>query len=207
MRKCAKCKVEKQLSDFHHRYDEVKSYQSWCKSCVYASQIKRWTDRKIKAVNLLGGKCKLCGYKRNYASLDFHHLDPQDKEFDWSKLRLKKWDLILKELSKCILLCRNCHGELHNPQAFIDDQYELRLNDNNNLNLDLKPTGKCLYCECDVYGSKFCSTNCSTLSRRKSIRPKTKEELEKLIQENGYVKTGKLFGVSDNAIRKWLNQY
>ena len=149
----------------------------------------------------------MCGYKRNYASLDFHHLDPQDKEFDWSKLRLKKWDLILKELSKCILLCRNCHGELHNPQAFIDDQYELRLNDNNNLNLDLKPTGKCLYCECDVYGSKFCSTNCSTLSRRKSIRPKTKEELEKLIQENGYVKTGKLFGVSDNAIRKWLNQY
>ena len=46
----------------------------------------------------------------------------------------------------------------------------------------------------------------SIKSQRRVERP-TMDELKKLIKENGYRKTGKMFGVSDNAIRQWLISY
>ena len=46
----------------------------------------------------------------------------------------------------------------------------------------------------------------SIKNQRKVVRPSF-EELKTLINENGYVGTGKIFGVSDNAIRKWLKSY
>lgn len=42
--------------------------------------------------------------------------------------------------------------------------------------------------------------------RRRVVRP-DKQTLLKEIQEMGFVKTGKKYGVSDNAIRKWLKSY
>lgn len=56
--------------------------------------------------------CKKCNESRNYV-LDFHHLDPEQKDFnlgDAVKYSLKK---IKNELQKCIVLCRNCHSEFH----------------------------------------------------------------------------------------------
>jgi hypothetical protein len=56
--------------------------------------------------------CCKCDEKRWYV-LDFHHLDPNTKNFDLgdkSKFSLKK---VKKEIEKCILLCRNCHSEFH----------------------------------------------------------------------------------------------
>jgi len=44
------------------------------------------------------------------------------------------------------------------------------------------------------------------LKQRRVKRPNI-EELKKNIEENGYVKTGLIYGVSDNAIRKWLKFY
>lgn len=41
---------------------------------------------------------------------------------------------------------------------------------------------------------------------RKVDRPK-KEELEELLKKNPFTKVGKMFGVSDNAIRKWIKYY
>jgi very-short-patch-repair endonuclease len=46
----------------------------------------------------------------------------------------------------------------------------------------------------------------SIKSQRRADRPSL-EELKTLISEHGYVGTGKMFGVSDNAIRKWLGSY
>jgi hypothetical protein len=50
---------------------------------------------------------------------------------------------------------------------------------------------------------KHCSKKCADLSRRKVIRP-TKEKLKELLKTQSYLAVGRLFGVSDNAIRKWL---
>lgn len=46
----------------------------------------------------------------------------------------------------------------------------------------------------------------SIKSQRRVERPPI-DELKKLIEKNGYRGTGKIFGISDNAIRKWLKSY
>jgi uncharacterized protein YfdQ (DUF2303 family) len=66
-----------------------------------------------------GGACNKCGYKKNYAALTFHHLDPTNKVFTVDSRRLSNtnWNSILEEWKKCELLCANCHSELHNPNC------------------------------------------------------------------------------------------
>jgi hypothetical protein len=144
---------------------------------------------------------------KNIACLDFHHLDSTDKKDDWSNLRLKSWDKIIHELKKCILVCKNCHGELHYPNLYIQS---INLDDNNFLNHTpkvLEPTGICPVCHANVYGTKYCSTNCSSLGHRKIKNRPSKEELEELIKEHSFLSLGKKFGVSDNSVRKWAKLY
>ena len=64
--------------------------------------------KRIKAINLLGGKCNKC-QSDDIFILEFHH-KKKNKERDISNLR-GKWDKIEKEVKKCELLCRNCHFE------------------------------------------------------------------------------------------------
>ncbi len=73
-------------------------------------------DRAVKrrCVEYSGGKCERCGYDKCMASLDFHHIDPTQKEFSICQAnRHTNWEKIQKELDKCMLLCKNCHYELH----------------------------------------------------------------------------------------------
>jgi hypothetical protein len=67
---------------------------------------------RARALDYMGSKCQICGYQRCMASLHFHHPDPTAKEFTVSS-RLTSWDRIQRELDKCVLLCANCHGEVH----------------------------------------------------------------------------------------------
>jgi 5-methylcytosine-specific restriction endonuclease McrA len=61
-----------------------------------------------------GGKCMLCGYSKYLGALDFHHLYPSKKEFGLSMQGLtRSWEKIQVELDKCILICANCHREVH----------------------------------------------------------------------------------------------
>ena len=44
----------------------------------------------------------------------FHHLDPSKKDFGLSMRGLtRSWEKMRTELDKCILLCANCHAEVH----------------------------------------------------------------------------------------------
>jgi hypothetical protein len=64
-------------------------------------------------VELHGGACVICDYSRCIASLDFHHKDPATKLFNISqKGHCRKWTEVLDEANKCILVCKNCHGEI-----------------------------------------------------------------------------------------------
>jgi 5-methylcytosine-specific restriction endonuclease McrA len=68
-------------------------------------------ERKAYLVSLLGGKCVRCGYSKSLWALQFHHINPEDKESkNLSKLSFEKQ---IEEVKKCILLCANCHIELH----------------------------------------------------------------------------------------------
>lgn len=71
---------------------------------------------KKQAIEYKGGKCILCGYHKCEAALCFHHVNPFEKENNISRLR--SWKRVEEELNKCVLLCNNCHSELH--QGFVD---------------------------------------------------------------------------------------
>ena len=69
--------------------------------------------QKLRAVEYKGGSCCICGYNRCVRSFDFHHVDAKEKSFGIGCGSTKSWDRVRKELTKCVLLCRNCHGEVH----------------------------------------------------------------------------------------------
>lgn len=68
---------------------------------------------KFKAIMKKGGACQRCGYDKCPAAMDFHHRDPSQKEFTWSRMQNRSWGRIVSELDKCDLLCANCHREAH----------------------------------------------------------------------------------------------
>ena len=72
-----------------------------------------WRRRKkIELVEYKGGECEKCGYKKSINALEFHHIDPKQKDFSISG---KSWSLerLKKEVDKCIIVCANCHREIH----------------------------------------------------------------------------------------------
>lgn len=110
MRKCAKCGEEKKDSEFHKKGE---SRHSYCKPCFNEYCTERWLQKKLEAIKYKGGECAICGYNKHYGSLSFHHLERHDKEMEWDRLRLRSWDKIKIELDKCVLVCSNCHEEIH----------------------------------------------------------------------------------------------
>lgn len=78
----------------------------------YEQVLKFIRNTKIKAVEHMGGCCKLCGYKAYIQALEFHHLDPLQKDFAISG-GSHSWVKIQSEIEKCVLLCANCHRETH----------------------------------------------------------------------------------------------
>ena len=82
----------------------------------YLKQQERALTRKLELVEAKGGKCERCGYDENIAALEFHHLDPSKKSFQLDSRRLSNTNIktLLEEADKCILVCANCHREIHN---------------------------------------------------------------------------------------------
>lgn len=112
MKVCTECKLEKPITDFYKQADRS-TRSSFCKPCKNKYDVLRWVEKKKKAISYKGGCCNHCGYDRYYGALQFHHLDPNEKEADWQKLRKRSWSKIKEELDKCLLLCANCHAEVH----------------------------------------------------------------------------------------------
>lgn len=85
----------------------------------YECQKERALKRKKWLVQKAGGACLECGYKKNLAALEFHHINKEEKEFQIDSRRLSNatLDKILKEFDKCKLLCSNCHREIHHPDS------------------------------------------------------------------------------------------
>lgn len=67
---------------------------------------------KLKAVEYKGGKCLICGYNKCVNALTFHHINPEEKSFGISG-GTRSFEKLKPELDKCVLLCHNCHAEVH----------------------------------------------------------------------------------------------
>jgi hypothetical protein len=81
-----------------------------CNSCSIRTWRKR---RKLKCIEYMGGSCEKCGYDKSPAALEFHHRDPNTKDFGMSEGENRSWDKTMVELDKCIMVCANCHREIH----------------------------------------------------------------------------------------------
>ncbi len=97
--------------DREYVYDKKKgSTKERCNTCYISGNRRK---RKALAVELFGGGCQKCGYNTTDKALQFHHVDPTKKEFNLSVAHTIKWKRYIDELNKCVLLCGNCHSELH----------------------------------------------------------------------------------------------
>jgi hypothetical protein len=111
---CPCCKLTLELTaDNYYIRKDCKGFHYYCKLCQDSKTIFLQRRKKQVAVDYKGGKCVICGYNKYNGSLDFHHLDPSKKDFAIGTYRTYDMNLIKPELDKCILVCRNCHGEIH----------------------------------------------------------------------------------------------
>jgi 5-methylcytosine-specific restriction endonuclease McrA len=92
---------------------ETRTYRDRASYLIQAVSKRR---KKIKdlAIQYKGGKCQICGYSKYNGALDFHHTDPTTKKFGLSLSGLtRSWEKTKEELDKCVLVCTNCHREIH----------------------------------------------------------------------------------------------
>lgn len=178
----------------------------------YESVKKSYQKRKQQIIYVMGGKCVCCGYNKCNSALELHHLDPSEKEFAISNRVIKAWEKQKAELPKTVLVCANCHREIH---AGIIDGSILKTSYNSDRAEEIsdeifnKTHKKSCYCKrCGVeisYGADHCQT-CKAILSRKVERP-SREQLKKDLREFSMVKIGEKYGVSDNAVRKWCDKY
>jgi transcription elongation factor Elf1 len=75
---------------------------------------KRRRKLREMVVAYKGGKCVLCGYHKYVGAFALHHIDGNQKEFGLSARGLtRSWKRVKSEADKCVLVCMNCHQELH----------------------------------------------------------------------------------------------
>lgn len=105
----------------HVLESRTSGYRYRCSICLKGytkSRVQAVADQrkrnKIKYVEYLGGKCSVCGYNKCMEALDFHHKDPTKKEHAICDGRTRSFEKAKIELDKCVLLCANCHREVHN---------------------------------------------------------------------------------------------
>jgi hypothetical protein len=109
---CSKCGIFLNEETGYWR-ESKKVWQANCKKCHNNYNADRWKNSKKKAVEYKGGKCEKCGYNKCIDALEFHHIDPDQKDKNFGNLKLRKWEDQKKELDKCVCVCANCHREIH----------------------------------------------------------------------------------------------
>jgi hypothetical protein len=111
VRRCCKCKQYLQHDKFSGNITRV------CTKCSSEISGRTINDKKIKAINELGGKCIICGYNKCNGAMDLHHSDINYKKHAWGKMRGRTLEVIKQWITdeKIVLLCANCHREIHFP--------------------------------------------------------------------------------------------
>ena len=93
--------------------NEIKNFLS---ESNYRHVKKRRSKLKEELVKYKGGKCQICGYDKCIEALEFHHLNNDEKDFTISSYLNLSIDKLKSEVDKCILVCANCHREIHHKE-------------------------------------------------------------------------------------------
>lgn len=152
---------------------------------------KRRKKLKQLALAYKGGKCQICSYNKLSDALEFHHVEPEHKDFGIAHKGVTHgWEKIKKELAKCILVCAVCHRECH---AGLHDVSKIPI----------------LAIEEHIKQTKIQSQKIKKVRVIKVRQNKCpeKEVLAKLLWELPATELAKRFDVSDKAIEKWAKKY
>lgn len=107
--KCSVCGSQNPEEFYGHK-------RTTCGKCHKNDVLSRGQEKRLMALEYLGGKCKVCEFSKYKTALDIHHLDPKQKDSNFASMRGWSWNRIQSELDKCILLCKNCHSAFHNGE-------------------------------------------------------------------------------------------
>ncbi len=140
-----------------------------------SESVKLWrVNYKKRMVKALGGKCCVCGYSKCNDSLALHHLDPKQKDFSFGKITGNPWawERIVSEMRKCVLVCHNCHSEVHAGITVIPDNAcrfdERYLNYRKQEKIDNGLMNKCPVCsKLKPISMTSCSRSCAAKLSRK----------------------------------------
>ena len=125
---CPKCEKDKFINDFHNNSTKKDGLQAICKDCRKIYHKKHYEKNKKRYINQntilrkrnsefikrykVTQKCSKCSEKRWYV-LDFHHVKGKDNEVSRMMNDCYSIKKIKEEIRKCIILCANCHREIH----------------------------------------------------------------------------------------------
>ena len=166
---------------------------------------------KRRLLYVMGDKCCICGYDKCPTALEFHHLNPEEKDFSLAQNANVAFKKAAQELRKTILVCANCHREIHAElidvsnlkSSFDENKYQEIIQELE----DLK-TRTIHYCKnCGKIVTKnadYC-IDCFALARRVADRP-DRETLKKLIRTLPFTEIANQYNVTDNTIRKWCDK-
>lgn len=110
-KKCPRCKRIFDLDFFYIKKNGKPC--CYCKQCNNIITTNRQKDIKRKCIEYKGNRCQLCGYDKYIEVLSFHHIDPDKKDFTIANRKCLSMDNLKPELDKCLLVCSNCHIEIH----------------------------------------------------------------------------------------------
>lgn len=117
IRKCKKCAYEGPVENFASAgtRNGKQYYRHSCKSCYSKEKYQDKLDKKSIFLEFKKQQiCNRCGFN-DYRALVFHHQDPTSKEIEVANAVRAGWSIerIMIEISKCEVLCANCHAIEH----------------------------------------------------------------------------------------------
>ena len=115
---CTECGKEQPYNNFYTYNGKVHHI---CISCKKTQQ-NDYYHKNIQDLNNYKASCHCakCGESRFYL-LDFHHKDPQEKDFGIAQRANTKLLTLMPEIQKCVVLYSNCHREFHYLQQLNSD--------------------------------------------------------------------------------------
>jgi len=171
--------------------------------------VQNWRKRtKERLTRAFGSACGICSYNKCLESMQFHHLNPKEKDFAISSAtsRIRSWSRIVEEVKKCVMLCGNCHTELHhgftslpeNIQHFDESFTEYKIHDFGEMD-------ECPICQNLKLSHQFtCSRKCAATNKGKVDWDSI--DLEQMLIGRSILSVANELKVSDAAVHKRIKK-
>lgn len=215
MKTCNKCKKEQQLDQFHTDTGSPDGKFYTCKTCRKVQDRKRYfSSNKKEIIQQRENKIKyfLYRYKKfckcyickedDPVCLEFHHINPDEKEFNISCIKYFGRERLKKEIKKCKVICSNCHRKLH---AYDKELSLIKLIKKARYQIKKNKPIRSISKNRRTLNGKILGQNYFKYQERKFNI--TKKDLQRLVWELPTTKIAEHYGVSDKAIEKRCNLF